>query len=90
MQGDPTIYIDAYRIAMNNARPEPIIQPSSPLTALGPVSQTLTDKSNVFLTELITAPPAQFDRTWETGLADWLSSGAQAVIDERRAKYVAP
>jgi putative aldouronate transport system substrate-binding protein len=90
IQGDPAVYIDAYRIAMNNAKPEPIIQPSSPLTAFGPVSQTLADKSKVFLTELITSPSAQFDRHWETGLTDWLSSGAQAVIDERRAKYIAP
>jgi hypothetical protein len=31
--------------------------------------------------------PAQFDTLWSDLINDWLASGAQAVIDERRAKY---
>jgi putative aldouronate transport system substrate-binding protein len=38
----------------------------------------------------ITCAPAQFDRIWDDGIANWLRSGAQAVRDERAAKFIAP
>jgi putative aldouronate transport system substrate-binding protein len=44
----------------------------------------------VIYTQSIPASRADFDRVYDAGIADWLRSGAQAIIDERRAKYVAP
>jgi putative aldouronate transport system substrate-binding protein len=76
---------NAYDMAMHNARPSPVI--SVALSAAGPVSQVLSDKANQILTEAIRCTPAEFDRVWEAGIRDWLVSGAQAVVDERRAKY---
>jgi putative aldouronate transport system substrate-binding protein len=87
---DPKYIIEAYEIAMRNPVPVPIIIPSSPLTASGPYMQTLTDKAYTLMSEAITAKPADFDRVWDAGIADWLGSGAQTIIDERRAKYVEP
>jgi putative aldouronate transport system substrate-binding protein len=87
---DPKYILSAYDIAMTNAVPVPIIIPSSPLTASGPYMQTLTDKAYVFYGEVITARPTDFDRVWNVGAAEWLASGGQVIIDERRAKYVAP
>jgi putative aldouronate transport system substrate-binding protein len=87
---DPKYILDAYRISMTNAIPVPIIIPSSPLTASGPYMQTLTDLAYVFYANVITARPADFDRVWDAGIANWLAAGAQVVIDERRAKYVEP
>jgi putative aldouronate transport system substrate-binding protein len=87
---DPKYIQDAYRIGMTNAVPVPVIIPSSPLTASGPYMQTLTDQAYIFMANVITALPADFDRVWDAGIANWLASGAQIIIDERRAKYVEP
>jgi putative aldouronate transport system substrate-binding protein len=87
---DPKYILDAYRIAMTNATPVPIIIPSSPLTASGPYMQTLTDQAYAFYANVITARPADFDRVWDTMTANWLTAGARVIIDERREKYVEP
>jgi len=87
---DPKYLLNAYEVAMTDARPAPIVIPSSPLTASGPYSQTLTDKAYAFFALAITARPGDFDKVWDDGVRDWLASGAQVVIDERRAKYVEP
>ena len=39
------------------------------------------------MVQAIVAKPAQFDAVWDAGFKDLLSSGVQAIIDERRAKY---
>jgi len=80
----------AYNIAMNNAKPGPVIIPSSPLVVAGRYDRTLIDKSEAFVIQSITASTANFDSIWDTGIADWLASGAQAIRDERLEKYVAP
>ncbi|MCL2127133.1 MAG: extracellular solute-binding protein [Treponema sp.] len=80
----------AYNTAMHNALPGPVIIPSSPLVAAGPLERTLVDKSETFMIQAITAPAANFDQVWNSGIADWLASGAKAVVDERSEKFVAP
>jgi putative aldouronate transport system substrate-binding protein len=77
----------AYGIALNNGRPSLVVKTTSPLTVAGPLTQTLMDKAKVMYTQLIMCQPAQFDAQWDSLVNDWLASGAQAVIDERRAKY---
>ena len=86
----PEMVMDAYNVAMNNARPGPVIIPSSPLTAAGPLDRTLIDKSEAFVIQAITATAANFDRIWDTGVADWLTSGAETIRKERVEKYIAP
>lgn len=85
---DPQLIIEADRIAMVNAKPLPVIPVT--LTAAGPYVRTLQDKGDVLLAESITCLPNQFDRIWDAGIADWLSSGATVIRDERAAKYIAP
>jgi putative aldouronate transport system substrate-binding protein len=82
--------IAAYNTALINARPSPVIVPSSPLKAAGPVNQTLQDKSKAFLVQAIITPPSNFNRVWDEAIADWLAAGADAVRKERAEKYVAP
>ena len=77
----------AYNIALANGRPSVVVKPTSSLTVAGPLIQTLTDKAKVIYTQMIMCQPAQFDTLWDSLINDWLASGAQAVIDERRAKY---
>jgi putative aldouronate transport system substrate-binding protein len=84
----PEYITEAYRVASNNAFPEPAVQAT--LYAAGPLLQTLSDKCTVLYVESITAKPEDFEKTWEAGVKEWLASGAQEIIDERRAKYVEP
>jgi putative aldouronate transport system substrate-binding protein len=84
------VMANAYNIAMTNGRPAIVISPSSPLSAEGPLMQTLTDKGVEIYASTIRANPAQFDTVYDTAIRDWLASGAQTIIDERREKYVAP
>jgi putative aldouronate transport system substrate-binding protein len=79
---------NAYTVAMFNAVPDPVIPVA--LSAAGPVVQTLIDKGNVLLTQSVTVRTRDFDRVWDDGLKDWLSSGARDVINERAAKYFEP
>ena len=79
---------NAYRIAMHNAVPNPVVPVT--LSVAGPYVQTLIDKGNVMLTEAVRAKPADFDRVWEAGVRDWLNSGAQEIINERMAKFYGP
>ncbi|MDR2446945.1 MAG: extracellular solute-binding protein [Treponema sp.] len=78
----------AHDIAMHNGKPGPVIPVQ--LSAAGPVTQTLIDKFNVFAAAAMTAKPEDFDRVWDAGVADWLASGAQAVIDEKNEKFYNP
>jgi putative aldouronate transport system substrate-binding protein len=84
----PEIIMEAYRISSTNATPGPFI-PVKLVEAM-PYHQTLIDKAEVIYTSSVTAPAQNFDRVWDDGIKDWLASGAQAIIDERRAKYRQP
>jgi putative aldouronate transport system substrate-binding protein len=85
---DPALIVNAYDLAMKNARAG-LVVPAT-LSVAGPYTQTLTDKGDVWMAEAITCPPANFDQVWERNRTDWLASGAQAIINERREKYIAP
>jgi putative aldouronate transport system substrate-binding protein len=75
----------AYRISSLNAKVEPYV--SATILSLAAVRQTLVDKEKTLCVNLICAKPGEFDRVWDAGIQDWLDSGAQAVIDEQKAKY---
>jgi putative aldouronate transport system substrate-binding protein len=84
----PEIITNAYIISSTNAVPDPFVPVK--LTEAMPLQQSLTDKAAVFFTQSVIASPQNFDRVWDEGVRDWLRSGAQAVIDERREKYMEP
>jgi putative aldouronate transport system substrate-binding protein len=81
----PEVIMEAYRISSTNANPGPFIPVK--LLAATPYHQTLINKAGVLYSESVTARPENFDRVWDDGIRDWLASGAQAIIDERREKY---
>jgi len=82
----PAEYItEAYRISSYNADPPPVVRAA--LYASGPLTQILVDKSKVFYVAGIIASPENFDSVWDSGVKDWLASGAQIIVDERREKY---
>jgi putative aldouronate transport system substrate-binding protein len=77
----------SYNMALTNAKPGLVVKTTSPLTVAAPLTQTLSDKGVVIFANSITCAPAQFDAVYDAGIKDWLASGAQAIIDERRAKF---
>ncbi|GHU24331.1 hypothetical protein FACS1894172_15880 [Spirochaetia bacterium] len=76
---------EAYRISSLNADVIPFVRAT--LVEAAPLVQTLTDESAVVLIQSITALAADFDKVYDTGVAQWRTSGAQRIVDERRAKY---
>jgi putative aldouronate transport system substrate-binding protein len=79
------VIVDAYTISTTNARAAAVYQAAT--TKDGIYGQTLQDKADALLAQSITAKPADFDRIWDAGYRDWLSSGAQEVYEERDSLY---
>jgi putative aldouronate transport system substrate-binding protein len=49
----------------------------------------LNDKRDTTLVSAVRAAPGDFDRVFDSGMADYLASGGQEIIDERMAAWVA-
>jgi len=73
--------VDAMAASTANGKISPAF--SAAQTNIGQYGQTLMDKADALLAQSITAPVANFDRVWDAGYRDWLSSGGQAIIDEK-------
>jgi len=80
----------AFNAAMVNARPDPVIATAQPLVAAGPRSPELQAQAEALLINAVRASPAAFDQVWNDGIRDWLNAGAQVILDERAANFVAP
>jgi hypothetical protein len=59
----------------------------APQTKIGIYGPTLVDKANALIDQAVTASTANFDRIWDAGYRDWLSSGGQEIIDERTSLW---
>jgi len=81
---DPNVIVNAYAISTRNARAAPVYQAT---TRINQYAQTLQDKSNALRAQAIIARTADFDRIWDAGIADWLASGAQEVLNERASLW---
>lgn len=57
------------------------------ITAQAGMDNVLRDKRDNFLTQAVVAPVNQFDAVYDAGYQDYLRSGGQAIIDERRTKF---
>lgn len=51
------------------------------------VGDTLSSKRDQLYDNAVVAKEADFDSTWDSFMADYLSAGGQAIIDERTAKW---
>lgn len=47
----------------------------------------LKDKRDNMLTQAVTAKPEKFDSIFDAGMKDYLASGGQAIMDERKAAF---
>ena len=76
--------VNAYAISVRNAR-APIVTQYT--LTINQYAQTLQDKHKALLAQSITGRTADFDRVWDAGIADFLASGGQQVINERAAAW---
>ena len=53
------------------------------------ISTALSAKRDTLLAQAIVAPTADFDKMFDAGMQDYLNSGGQAIIDERKAAWEA-
>jgi putative aldouronate transport system substrate-binding protein len=58
-----------------------------PIASEEGMGQVLKEKRDAIYARAIQAPLAQFDTVFDAGYRDWLSSGGQAIMDERAAKW---
>lgn len=84
----PEFIKSAFATALTNGVSYGNINLGSVVAAEG-ITQVLTDKRNVVLNVAINASVEDFDAVWDAGLADYMSSGGQAILDERMEKWVA-
>jgi putative aldouronate transport system substrate-binding protein len=76
--------VDAYAISVRNARAPVVTQYT---TTVNQYTQTLQDKHKALLAQAITGRATDFDRVWDAGVADFLASGGQQVLDERNSLW---
>jgi putative aldouronate transport system substrate-binding protein len=76
----------AYTVARNHFRIGPVVHVGA-ITAEEGVQAALKEKRDTLLVQAVVAPAAQFNAVWDAGMRDYLASGGQAIIDERKAKY---
>ena len=57
------------------------------ITSEASMGPALSDKRNTLLTQSVVADKGKFDQVFDSGLKDYLSSGGQAIIDERNTAF---
>ena len=53
------------------------------------IGTALGEKRDIIFDNAVIAPVDSFDQVWDEGVADYLKSGGQAIMDERAEKWVA-
>jgi putative aldouronate transport system substrate-binding protein len=81
----PEVIANAMSVSVSNGRPPVVYQATT--TKDGIYAQTLEDKVDALIAQAVTASPGDFDRIWDAGVRDYLSSGGQEVIDERASLW---
>jgi len=76
----------AYKTTNNHARYDKKFNVGE-IKAEEGMGPALAEKRDKLLIQAVVAKPEEFDAVWDRGYADYLRSGGQAIIDERRAKY---
>ncbi|MDR0326046.1 MAG: sugar ABC transporter substrate-binding protein [Oscillospiraceae bacterium] len=76
--------------AIEEGRRDGFVRPNfnvGEITSESGKSAVLDDKRDTTFNQSIIASPDAFDSTFDTGMADYLASGGQAIIDERLERY---
>lgn len=83
---EPELVLQAYQVAMTDG-----IAPKNVnvgiIEAEAGVGDTLSSKRDQLYDKAVVCAEADFDATWDQLLSDYLSAGAQDIMDERAAKW---
>ena len=85
-EADPELVSAADRISKADGL-EPLNVNVGIIEAEAGVGDTLSAKRDQIYDNAVVAPEADFDSTWDSYMADYLSAGGQAIMDERAAKW---
>lgn len=83
---DPELVQQANKIAQTDIVPAKNVNVGS-IDAETGVGDTLSAKRDQVYDNAVIAKEADFDKVWDELIADYLSAGGQAIIDERTAKW---
>lgn len=78
----------AFAISTNDGRIGKNVQVGQ-IKAEEGMGPALSDKRDVLLDQAVVASVDDFDKVYDDGLKDYLNSGGQAIIDERKAAWEA-
>lgn len=84
---DPALVEESNRVAKIDAVPAKNINVGA-ITSEEGMGTALKDKRDVLLCTAVSAAVSDFDSVWEKGIQDYLSSGGQAIMDERAANWL--
>ena len=85
---DPQLIITSNDICNHESKSIPNVRVPY-ITSQEGVGPSLIEKRNIVFDTSVSAPKDEFDTVWDAGIADYLSSGGQAVMDERTEKWEA-
>jgi putative aldouronate transport system substrate-binding protein len=84
--GLEALYEDCFRYAMRDGYVKPILP--MPVEADAKYGVNLKEqKEKEVYAKCITAKPADFDKAWDTTIAEYLAAGGQEVMDQRAAAW---
>lgn len=83
---DPALVQAADVLAQTDIKPAKNVNVGAIESESG-VGDTLSSKRDIVYDNAVVAPEADFDAVWDAGIADYLATGAQAIIDERTEKW---
>lgn len=85
---DPALVETAHKVCNTDTRPAKNVNVGAIDSEEGQ-GPTLSSKRDVIYDTAVSAPVESFDQVWDDGIADYLSSGGQAIMDERAEKWKA-
>lgn len=83
---EPRLIAKAYEITSKDARIGKHVNVGQ-IEAEEGQGTALKEKRDKLLAQAVVAPSAQFESIFDSGMQDYLNSGGQAIIDERKVKY---
>lgn len=82
---DPKYIERAYKTQITDVRLLPVFRVGEIKSEQG-MGPALAEKRNNLLVQSVVAKVSDFDKVFDAGMKDYLASGGQAIIDERKAK----
>ena len=87
-EADPELVSQSDKISMTDGMAPKNVNVGE-ISSEAEVGDTLSAKRDQIYDKAVTASEADFDSVWDEGIADYLSAGGQAIIDERTEKWEA-